>query len=95
MFVLIKLMREKEYEKDMVWKRFKNGVLFEKIMKKIKNYDKIKFFLYVSKMNFRNVKFCKILKIFVGILWVVWLWINWLMGGLSVWFNFFFVVDRC
>lgn len=44
MFVLIKLMREKEYEKDMVWKRFKNGVLFEKIMKKIKNYDKIKFF---------------------------------------------------
>lgn len=37
-------MREKEYEKDMVWKRFENGVLFEKIMKKIKNYDKIKFF---------------------------------------------------
>lgn len=43
MFVLIKLTREKEHEKDMVWKRFKNGVLFEKITKKTKNYDKTKF----------------------------------------------------
>lgn len=43
MFVLIKLTREKEHEKDMVRKRFKNGVLFEKITKKTKNYDKTKF----------------------------------------------------
>lgn len=90
------MTKEKEHEKDMVWKRFKNGVLFEKITKKTKNYDKTKFPLYVSKMNFWNVKLsCKIPKISAGTLWVAWSWTNRSMGGLSVWFNLLPVVDRC